>query len=44
MLWILNRSDGDNDLLEIAAKSSIPFDTITGAAIALRDQGLVVEA
>jgi aminopeptidase-like protein len=44
MLWVLNQADGDNDLLEIATRASIPFGTIARASTALRDHGLLVEA
>ena len=44
MLWVLNQSDGDNDLLEIAEKSSMPFEQIARAAAILREHGLLVEA
>jgi aminopeptidase-like protein len=44
MLWVLNQSDGGNDLLGIAGESSIPFDTVARAAAILREHGLLVEA
>jgi aminopeptidase-like protein len=44
MLWVLNQSDGDSDLLAIAEKSSLPFEQITRAAAMLREHGLLVEA
>jgi aminopeptidase-like protein len=41
MLWVLNLSDGQHDLLDIAVRSGIPFDQISGAAEALREAGLL---
>jgi aminopeptidase-like protein len=41
MLWVLNLSDGQNDLLDIAVRSGIPFAEISEAADALRDTGLL---
>ena len=41
MLWVLNLSDGEHDLLDIAERSGLPFDTVAGAARALLDAGLV---
>src|SRR5271165_4944223 len=41
MLWILNLSDGQNDLLAIAERSGIPFDQISQAADALREARLL---
>jgi aminopeptidase-like protein len=32
MLWILNQSDGEHDLLDIAARSGIPMELIVDAA------------
>lgn len=43
MLWVLNLSDGDHSLLDIAERSGIPFDSVAGAAQALHDAGLVKE-
>jgi aminopeptidase-like protein len=43
MLWVLNQSDGTNDLLEIAAKSSLPFETVERAAALLEQHGLLDE-
>lgn len=42
MLWVLNLSDGTNDLLSIARRSALPFESIFWAAEALRDSGLLV--
>jgi aminopeptidase-like protein len=43
MLWVLNFSDGEHDLLEIAERSSIAFGTIAEAAAALASHGLLAE-
>ena len=37
MLWVLNYSDGSHDLLDIAIRSSLPFDTIVSATRLLED-------
>jgi aminopeptidase-like protein len=41
-LWLLNLSDGDNDLLAIAERSGLPFETIRAAAQTL-EQHLLIE-
>lgn len=41
LLWVLNFSDGDHDLLAIAARSEIPFVLIREAADKLLDAGLL---
>jgi aminopeptidase-like protein len=41
ILWVLNLSDGQHDLLEIAARSGLPFDQISGAVEALQEAGLL---
>jgi aminopeptidase-like protein len=43
MLWVLNLSDGDHSLLDIAQRSGLPFATVADAADALRGAGLVKE-
>jgi aminopeptidase-like protein len=43
MLWVLNFSDGEHSLLDIAVRSGLPFTAVTAAAAALRDAGLVKE-
>lgn len=43
ILWILNQSDGTNDLLNIAKKSKIDYSIIAGAAQALKDVQLIRE-
>ncbi|SDI66762.1 DUF4910 domain-containing protein [Nonomuraea jiangxiensis] len=43
MLWVLNLSDGEHSLLDIARRSELPFAAVKGAALALLDAGLVKE-
>jgi aminopeptidase-like protein len=43
MLWVLNYSDGEHSLLDIAVRSGLPFAAVTAAADALHDAGLVKE-
>jgi aminopeptidase-like protein len=43
MLWVLNLSDGEHSLLDIAGRSALPFAAVHGAAQALREAGLVKE-
>jgi aminopeptidase-like protein len=43
-LWVLNQSDGDHGLLDIAERSGIPFPLIRDAAQALLDGGLLSRA
>jgi aminopeptidase-like protein len=40
-LWVLNLSDGDNSLLNIADRSGLPFSTINAAAELLYQNGLL---
>ncbi len=42
MLWVLNLSDGENDLLSIAERSGLPFGLVEAAAARLVDSGLLV--
>jgi aminopeptidase-like protein len=44
MLWVLNLSDGEHDLLDIAVRSGQPFDQISAAADALCRAGLLAAA
>jgi aminopeptidase-like protein len=44
LLWVLNLSDGQHDLLAIAERAGIPFGTVADAADALREKGLLIEA
>jgi aminopeptidase-like protein len=41
MLWVLNLSDGEHSLVDIAEHSALPFDAIAAAADALYAAGLV---
>jgi aminopeptidase-like protein len=41
MLWVLNQSDGEHDLLDIAERAKIPFRQIKQAADALLAVGLL---
>lgn len=41
MLWVLNQSDGENSLLDIAERSGLPFDMLNEAAGALGKAGLL---
>jgi len=43
MLWILNLSDGQQTLLDIAERSKLPFKTIRDAAEVLESRGLLSE-
>ncbi len=40
-LWVLNLSDGEHSLLDIADRSGLPFATISEAAELLRESGLL---
>jgi aminopeptidase-like protein len=41
LLWVLNLSDGEHDLLAIAERSGLPFAAVADAAEALVEAGLV---
>ena len=41
MLWVLNFSDGQHDLLDIAVRAGIAFELISKAAEALREAELL---
>lgn len=43
MLWVLNQSDGQHSLADVAARSGLPFDLILEAADALSEAGLLEE-
>jgi aminopeptidase-like protein len=43
MLWVLNYSDGEHGLLDIAERSALPFDSIKDAAEILVANGLLQE-
>ena len=44
LLWVLNMSDGSQNLLDIAERSGMSFDDIYHAAIALQECELLKEA
>jgi aminopeptidase-like protein len=44
MLWVLNLSDGDSALLDIAERSGLRFEAISAAADALASHGLLKRA
>jgi len=41
LLWVLNQSDGEHTLLDIALRSGLPFRQLTEAAVALQAVGLL---
>jgi aminopeptidase-like protein len=41
LLWVLNLSDGSQTLLDIAARSALPYATVTRAARRLEEVGLL---
>lgn len=41
LLWVLNQGDGRHDLLAIAGRSGLRFDTVVAATQALEQSGLV---
>lgn len=41
MMWVLNLSDGGNDLIEISKRSNLPFGRIADAAQKLEEKGLL---
>lgn len=41
LLWVLNMSDGEHSLLDIAIRSKIPFNEIFSVAIKLEQSGLL---
>ncbi|MEZ7130406.1 DUF4910 domain-containing protein [Nonomuraea sp. AD125B] len=43
MLWVLNLSDGEHGLLDIADRSGLPFAAVNAAADSLLDAGLLKE-
>lgn len=43
-LWVLNLSDGEHSLLDIAEQSGLPFSAISDAASLLADAGLLKSA
>jgi aminopeptidase-like protein len=44
MLWVLNRSDGGNSLLDVAERSGLPFTAISAAAARLREAALLAHS
>jgi aminopeptidase-like protein len=44
MLWVLNLSDGEHTLLDVAERSALPFREIRRAAEALEEAGLLAAA
>jgi aminopeptidase-like protein len=44
LLWVLNQSDGSHDLLDIAERSGLPFETVATAAERLREADLLGES
>jgi aminopeptidase-like protein len=43
MLWLMNLADGEHSLLDVAERAGLAFDTVSRAANALRDHGLLKE-
>ncbi len=43
LLWVLNLADGNHSLLDIADRSSLPFDSVAAAADALAGVGLLTD-
>jgi len=43
LLWVLNLSDGDHALLDIAERAGLPFELVRRAAEALLQHGLLAE-
>jgi len=41
LLWVLNLSDGEHSLLDIAERADLPFSTVFEAATRLRENGLL---
>jgi aminopeptidase-like protein len=44
MLWVLNLSDGEHTLLDVADRSGLPFALVAEAARGLQDAGLLAAA
>jgi aminopeptidase-like protein len=44
MLWVLNQSDGDHSLLDVAERSGLPFALVAEVAGSLEEAGLLAEA
>jgi aminopeptidase-like protein len=43
MLWVLNLSDGENSLLDIAERSKLPFEIVLRATRLLQGHGLLTQ-
>ncbi len=41
MLWVLNLSDGDHDLLAISRRSGLPLETVEAVAELLAEHDLL---
>ena len=39
MLWVLNQSDGERSLLDVAERSGLPFAAVRDAALRLERAG-----
>jgi aminopeptidase-like protein len=44
LLWVLNQSDGERSLLDIAERAQLPFAEIRDAALLLQEHDLLAEA
>jgi aminopeptidase-like protein len=44
MLWVLNQSDGQHSLLDIAERAGVRFEAVMNAADVLCAHGLLKEA
>jgi len=44
LLWVLNLSDGEHDMLDIAERSDLPFAAVRRAADALTEHALLEPA
>jgi aminopeptidase-like protein len=44
MLWVLNQSDGEHTLLDVAERSGLPFAFLAEVAATLEEAGLLAEA
>jgi aminopeptidase-like protein len=42
LLWVLNLSDGEHSLLDIAERAGLPFDILRKAAVRLKQHGLLI--
>ncbi|MBV8141207.1 MAG: DUF4910 domain-containing protein, partial [Verrucomicrobia bacterium] len=42
ILWVLNLSDGQHDLLDIAIRSGLPFEQVSGVVDALKEAELLL--